>query len=301
MKIIKKIFSVFIIRPLDFVHKYFKTFVFLFIVILVFSFSSNTSDLDSNLAKLYIKGPIFESETFSNQINALKQYPNIKGVLLVIDSPGGTLSSSVEIADMVRELNNKIPVVAYVQGTMASGSFYAGMYANTIVANRGAAIGSIGVILNGFNLQDLMQKIGIKSQGLSAGEFKEAGTIVREWSDKEREYLKDLINKQYMMFVNDVSVARGIDKNNYKNFAEGKIFNAYDAKDLGLIDLVGTRNQAVNILQQLSHVKDIKWMQQNRFNTYMDKFINSSVNAVFDRLGANANLVLSLVKLNNEA
>ena len=82
MKIIKKIFSVFIIRPLDFVHKYFKTFVFLFIVILVFSFSSNTSDLDSNLAKLYIKGPIFESDTFFNQINALKQYPNIKGCLL---------------------------------------------------------------------------------------------------------------------------------------------------------------------------------------------------------------------------
>ena len=284
MKTIKKVLNIFVFRPFDFINKYFKTFIFLFIVLFAFSYTSNNSDLDSNLAKLYIKGPIFESDTFFNQINSLKQYPNIKGVLLVIDSPGGTLSSSVEIADMVRDLNDKIPVVAYVQGTMASGSFYAGMYANTIVANRGSTIGSIGVILNGFNLQDLMQKIGIKSQGLSAGEFKEAGTIVREWNEKEREYLKDLINKQYMMFVNDVSVARGINKNNYKNFAEGKIFNAYDAKDLGLIDLVGTQGQAINILQQLSNVKDIKWVQQNKFNTYMDKFISSSVNYILSAL-----------------
>ena len=146
MKIIKKIFNIFIIKPFDFIQRYFKTFIFLLIVAVVFSAIKPTKDINANLAKIYIKGPIFESETFLSQIENLKNYPNLKGILLMIDSPGGTLAASVEIADIIKDLNQTLPIVAYVQGTMASGSYYAGMYANTIVANRGAMIGSIGVI-----------------------------------------------------------------------------------------------------------------------------------------------------------
>lgn len=273
MKTIKKLFYLFIKQPLNFIQSYFKTFVFLFIIFLIITSNIEKYDTQANLAKLYIKGAIFESESFANQIDNLKKFPNLKGVLLIIDSPGGTLGASIEIADMIKELGEQLPIVAYVQGTMASGSYYAGMYSNTIVANRGSMIGSIGVILNGFNIEELMNKIGIKSQSLFAGEYKEAGTITREWSKKEKKYLDNIINQQYMMFVNDVSKARKINKN--KNFAEGRIFNAYDAQKLGLIDLVGTQKQAINILQELAYIDNIKWVKQGIVDTYLGKFTNS--------------------------
>ncbi len=281
MKTFRKIFNIFIIKPFDFIQKYFKTFVFLLIVILIFGSATQHKDLNANLAKIYLKGPIFESETFMSQIENLKNYQNIKGILLIIDSPGGTLGASVEIADIIKDLNESIPVVAYVQGTMASGSYYAGMYANTIVANRGSMIGSIGVIFNGYNIKDLMDKIGIKSQSLAAGEFKEAGTFTREWSQKEKEYLNKLLNQQYKMFITDVSNARNLDPDNYKSFAEGKIFSAYEALNLGLIDMVGSQVNAINILKELSGVKEIIWVKNGILDTYLEKIASKAINQVF--------------------
>ena len=281
MKTFRKIFNIFIIKPFDFIQKYFKTFVFLLIVILIFGSATQHKDLNANLAKIYLKGPIFESETFMSQIENLKNYQNIKGILLIIDSPGGTLGASVEIAYIIKDLNESIPVVAYVQGTMASGSYYAGMYANTIVANRGSMIGSIGVIFNGYNIKDLMDKIGIKSQSLAAGEFKEAGTFTREWSQKEKEYLNKLLNQQYKMFITDVSNARNLDPDNYKSFAEGKIFSAYEALNLGLIDMVGSQVNAINILKELSGVKEIIWVKNGILDTYLEKIASKAINQVF--------------------
>lgn len=281
MKTFRKIFNIFIIKPFDFIQKYFKTFVFLLIVILIFGSATQHKDLNANLAKIYLKGPIFESETFMSQIENLKNYQNIKGILLIIDSPGGTLGASVEIADIIKDLNESIPVVAYVQGTMASGSYYAGMYANTIVANRGSMIGSIGVIFNGYNIKDLMDKIGIKSQSLAAGEFKEAGTFTREWSQKEKEYLNKLLNQQYKMFITDVSNVRNLDPDNYKSFAEGKIFSAYEALNLGLIDMVGSQVNAINILKELSGVKEIIWVKNGILDTYLEKIASKAINQVF--------------------
>ena len=281
MKIIKKIFNIFIIKPFDFIQRYFKTFIFLLIVAVVFSAIKPTKDINANLAKIYIKGPIFESETFLSQIENLKNYPNLKGILLMIDSPGGTLAASVEIADIIKDLNQTLPVVAYVQGTMASGSYYAGMYANTIVANRGAMIGSIGVIFNGYNIKDLLNKIGIQSQSLAAGEFKEAGTFTREWSNKEKEYLEQLLNEQYKMFILDVAKARNLNPNNYKYFAEGKIFSANNAQNLGLIDLVGSQINAINILKELSGVNEIVWAKSGLLDSYVEKLTTKAINQIF--------------------
>lgn len=272
------------IKPLDFIQRYFKTFIFLFIVLLIISSSGTNKNLDANLAKLYLRGPILESDTFLAQVESLKDFPNLRGVLLIIDSPGGGLAASVEIADIIKDLNLRIPVIAYAQGTMASGSYYAGMYAHKIVANRGSMIGSIGVIFSGYNIEELMNKVGVKSQSLKAGEFKEIGTISRAWSENEKLYLQNVLNQQYNMFITDVANARRLNKNDYKSFAEGKIFNSYDALNLGLIDLVGTKNDAVKILQELSGVKNIVWVKQSVIDTYLDKMLSKAISEVFMNL-----------------
>ncbi len=286
MKAFKKMWRFFVIKPLNFIQTYFKSCLFILLVIVLIAAFTPPKTLHINLARIYLEGPIFRSDLFATQIESLKNFPNLKGVLLIIDSPGGGLSASIEIADMLAELNTQIPVVSYVRGTMASGSYYAGMYSRFIVANRGAMIGSIGVIFNGYNIEELLGKIGVQSQGLKAGEFKEVGTMTRKWSDNERAYLQNVLNQQYAMFVRDVANARAKTLGNldYRIYAEGKIFNAYDAKEVGLIDLVGTQKEAVALLQELSGVKEPVWAKEGVIDNYLKKIGAEAVSAVFSQI-----------------
>ena len=274
------------LKPLNFIQNYFKSCLFILLVIVLIAAFTPPKTLNINLARIYLEGPIFRSDLFATQIESLKNFPNLKGVLLIIDSPGGGLSASIEIADMLAELNAQIPVVSYVRGTMASGSYYAGMYSRFIVANRGAMIGSIGVIFNGYNIEELLGKIGIQSQGLKAGEFKEVGTMTRKWSDNEKAYLQNVLNQQYAMFVRDVANARAKTLGNldYRIYAEGKIFNAYDAKEVGLIDAVGTQKEAIALLQELSGVKEPVWAKEGVIDNYLKKISAEAMSAVFSQI-----------------
>lgn len=267
-----------LITPFSFMSKYFKSLIFLLILFLLFAPQSDENSLNPpNLAKLYLTMPIFESESFEAQVQKITKNKSIKGVLLVIDSPGGAVGASIEIADRIKALNEKIPVVAYVQGSMASGSYYAGMYAREIIANRGALIGSIGVIFNGYNIEDLMQKVGIKSQSLKAGSYKEIGTITRQWSVQEKEFLDHLLQEQYEMFYHDVLKARNskLVSKDFHTFAEGKIFSAHTALQLGLIDKVGSMQEAIEILKQICNIEEERWLKKDKFEEYINKMFDS--------------------------
>ncbi|PAF54269.1 endopeptidase IV [Helicobacter sp. 13S00482-2] len=274
---IKKLLS-FIVMPLDFITKYFKAMVFLLIVIiLIISVTPSSSSINTpNLAKIYLQGPIIDSEGIRTQINKILDTPSIKGVLLIINSPGGGVSASVEIGDMIAELKQKMPVIAYVEGVMASGSYYAGMYADKIYANRGALIGSIGVIFNGVNISELAKKLGIQEQVIAAGEYKQVGTFMRKWTPQERGFIEDLIQEEYNMFVSDVADTRGLDIKSSKEYAQGKVFSAKKALKLGLIDTIGTQNQAIEMLKNLSEVQNPVWLKKDKFEAYLDKIIKTS-------------------------
>lgn len=265
--------------PLDFISKYFKVFVLLLIVLLIFVPDYDEEDsTPPNLAKLYLTTPIYESDSFAAQIEKIIKNKNIMGVLLVIDSPGGSVGASIEIADMVKNLNQKIPVIAYVRGSMASGSYYAGMYAKEIYANRGALVGSIGVIFSGVNIEELMAKIGIKEQSVKAGEYKEVGTSTRQWSEEEKLFIENLILEQYELFRQDVIQARGskLKVMDYREFAEGKVFSAHIAAQLGLIDKVASMQEAVATLKAQAGVENAVWLKKDKFEAYMDKFLESA-------------------------
>ena len=211
-----------LIAPFAFITKYFKACVFLLILLLIALSIETPKPSNTNLAKIYLNGAIIDSSSIYEQIKRIQSNPNIKGALLLINSPGGAVSASVEISDMIKDLSLKMPVVAYVQGMMASGGYYGGMYASKIIANRGALIGSIGVIFSGVDVADLMQKLGIKTQSITAGTYKEVGIPTRAWSAQERAFLENLIQEEYKMFIADVAAARGLNPKNYKQFAEGK-------------------------------------------------------------------------------
>ncbi|RXJ95262.1 signal peptide peptidase SppA [Arcobacter sp. AHV-9/2010] len=279
---IKKLFSP-VIWFLDFVTKYFKTIVFLTIVYFLF-FSSNDeehmSNSFANLQKIDLIGEIVDPTKVLENIEKAKNDTNIKGVLLFVNSPGGAVAPSIEIALAIKELQELKPVVVYASGTVASGSYYASIWANKIVANPGTIVGSIGVIMQGFDASELLQKVGVQTQTVKAGKYKESGTVTRKWTDFEQKELQDLINSTYNMFVLDVATARNLNIKNQQNFADAKVFTAQMAKDVGLVDEVSNITFAKNSLIELSQVEKAVWKKEDKFEKFMDKFLTEAISKI---------------------
>jgi protease-4 len=246
---------------LNFIQNYFKALIFLLIMYVLFIAPLQHTSDNSNLMRINLKGTIMDSEDILKNINFAYNNENIKGVLLIVDSPGGAVSPSLEISMAIKRLKDKKPIVAYAAGTMASGSYYASAHANYIVANPGSVIGSIGVIMQAPNIEELAKKIGISEQVVSAGDYKEAGTFMRKWTKKEKDSLQELVDDIYNLFVDDIVEARGLNKKNTNDFANARVFIASKAQKAGLIDEVGSITDAQEALIELSGVSNPIWKE----------------------------------------
>jgi len=270
----KKLFSP-ITATLSFIQNYFKSLIFILILILLFAPKDSSSIKAPNLATVNLLGPIMDAQKIVKNLDNLADDANIKGVLLLVDSPGGAVAPSVEIALAVMRLKEKKPVVAYAAGIMASGSYYASIWSNKIIANPAATIGSIGVIMEGVNIKNLLEKIGVEPQVAKAGKYKEAGTPFREWTVPERKVIEKHVLDIYQMFVNDVATARHLDPKNSDKFADAKIFIAKKAKEVGLIDEIGSIKDAKELTKKLSGVKVANWKEKSKLEQYLDNFAQS--------------------------
>lgn len=255
---------------IKFINTYFKTFVLLLIIIWILIPSANSNSHLANLERIDLKGEIFDSSAVLEKIINAKNDNNIKGVLFVIDSPGGAFAPSMELALAIKDLKSKKPVLVYASGTMASGSYLAGVGASKILANPASFIGSIGVIMQGADLSGLANKLGIKEQSIQAGEFKSAGTFTRAWNENERNFLQDLINQSYDLFTDFVAKERSLDLNKKDQWANARVFLAARAKDLGLIDELSDYENAKKELEKLANVSNPVWKEEDKF----DKFLN---------------------------
>ncbi|HBK1965798.1 TPA: signal peptide peptidase SppA [Campylobacter jejuni] len=255
---------------IKFINTYFKTFVLLLIVIWILMPSANSSSNLANLERIDLKGEIFDSSAVLEKIINAKNDSNIKGVLFVVDSPGGAFAPSMELALAIKDLKIKKPVLVYASGTMASGSYLAGVGANKILANPASFIGSIGVIMQGADLSGLANKLGIKEQTIQAGEFKSAGTFARAWNENERNFLQGLIDQSYDLFTGFVAKERALDLNKKDQWANARVFLAAKAKELGLIDELSNYENAKKELEKLANVSNPVWKEEDK----IDKFLN---------------------------
>ncbi len=275
-----------ITAPLDFITKYFKAILFLtilFFIIASMEDDKNSISSSENLAKVYLRGAILDAGGFLEELKKADS-DNIKGVLVIVDSPGGLVAPSLEIALALKEIRSRKKVVVYSSGTMASGSYYASIWSDKIISNPGSMIGSIGVIFQGINAEKLVEKIGVEPQIVKAGKYKEMGAIYREWSEIEREEIVRVVNSQYKMFVKDVAEARGLNVENSHIFADGRVFVASEAKEVGLIDRVGNIRVAENELKVLSGVEKPIWLEESKFDKYMKRILSEATTEIISNL-----------------
>jgi protease-4 len=197
------------------------------------------------IARIEINGAI-AGATRKRVLEALKTVEEKKfpALLLRIDSPGGTVGDSQEIYSALMRLREKVKIVASFGNISASGGVYIGMGAEHIMANPGTITGSIGVILRGNNLERLLEKIGVSFKVIKSGPYKDILAFDRELTEPEKNILQELIDTSYQQFVQTVADARQLAVDTVRSFADGRIFTGQQAVELGIVDRLGTEEDA---------------------------------------------------------
>lgn len=197
------------------------------------------------IARIEISGAI-AGDTRKRVLEALKTVEEKKfpALLLRIDSPGGTVGDSQEIYSALKRLQKKVKIVASFGNISASGGVYIGMGAEHIMANPGTITGSIGVILRGNNLERLLEKVGVSFKVIKSGPYKDILSFDRELTEPEQQILQDLIDTSYQQFVQTVAESRNLPIGTVRSFADGRIFTGQQAVELGIVDRLGTEEEA---------------------------------------------------------
>lgn len=252
--------------------------------------------LGDTVVVVRIEGPINESKYLLRLLKRLRENSSVKAIVLRLDTPGGAVGASEEIyREVLRaRTENKKHVVASMGNTAASGGYYIAMAADEVFANSGTITGSIGVVAPNLNLEETLDKLGIKSRTIVSGEHKDTGSPLRGMSEEERALLQSLVYDMYRQFFTVVLKARheqidtiarqkpevldavlntsgtkfmqqGLEwqafpvgaiaehlnvsvesENALRRMADGRIFTGDQALQLGLIDKIGTLQDAID-------------------------------------------------------
>lgn len=227
-------------------------------------------------------------EYIIDQLNEAEKNPNIKAVLIRVNSGGGSAAASQEIFEELKKM--KKPVIVSVGDVCASGAYYISCAADKIVANRTSSVGSIGVILQITNLEGLYEKLGIDYTTIKQGKYKDVGSSDRQITEEESRLFEEQTFKIYNQFIKDVSESRGISEEKVKEIATGWVYLGTEAKELGLIDEIGTYKDAEKIAAQLGGIKGEPNIVTKKQINFLDMFLSYSMNYIYNRFLSNLNL-----------
>ncbi|MCM2303479.1 MAG: signal peptide peptidase SppA [Elusimicrobia bacterium] len=217
-----------------------------------------------------IRGPIMASESgkpwergaeqWSRRIEQLAETKGVKAIVLDINSPGGSVGAVQEIYMRIQRVKKekKIPFVALFGDVSASGGYYLGAACDKIVAHPGTITGSIGVIFSVSNLEGLFQKVGYKQDPIKSGKHKDIGSPARPMTPEERAILQSLIDDAYGQFVQAVADGRKMTVEQVRPLADGRIYSGNQAKEAGLVDVLGDSFDATKLAAELGGIKDEK-------------------------------------------
>jgi len=228
-------------------------FLFLLAVFALVYFTVRTQQKDSfsgfgnKIAVVDLEGVILSPKDMVEQLRKYGDDSSIKAIIIHVDSPGGGAAASEEIYREVLRIRDvkKKRIVASIQTVGASGAYYVSSATNKIFANQASIVGSIGVIAEWYNYEELMKWAKLKAIVMKAGEFKDTGSPVRDMTPAERDYLQGIIDNMHVQFIHSVAQGRHMTDDDIRPLADGKVWTGQQAMPLKLIDQIGDFRVAV--------------------------------------------------------
>ena len=219
----------------------------------------------SRLAIVEIKEPILSSENVVRQVKKYRNARAVKAIVLRIESPGGGVAASQEIYDEVRKTRDEgKPVVVSMGSVAASGGYYVALGGSRIVANPGTLTGSIGVIFQYLEFEELMQKLGVRAPTHKSGNLKDMGSPFRRSSPEDKASFDALIKDVYDQFVGVVAAERNLEGTYVRRYADGRVFTGRQAKEWGFVDTLGTYEDAIAIAADMAGIEGTPRIVQER-------------------------------------
>ncbi len=258
-----------------------KIIVIIFIVYFIASFAVYlTKNIGDKVAVIPIKGVIttgnsfiFETTISPNEVIDLldkaEKDPSVKAIVIEIDSPGGTPVACAEIAEKIKKVNK--PVVAWLGEVATSGAYWVASASDFIVAHPLTITGSIGAYTVIGDLSGLYEKLGINFTVVKSAEYKDIGSSYRPPTREEIEKFQYVVNKIHKEFVKEIAENRGLNESYTTKLANGLFYLGEDAKKLGLVDELGTREDAIEIAKKMSNATDAKVVEFAPEKSFMEE------------------------------
>ena len=271
-------------KPNDFLAQFYsrrQSIIKRLLIIVILTLSIVTASLqfqqkDNFIAKITVEGIIKDRNDILEQLKDLDNDQNVKGLITIINSPGGTYVGSKEIHESIKKISKKIPTVAYMREMATSGGYLVSLSSNRIFGNEGTITGSIGVILQTADISQLLGKLGINPVIIKSGDLKAVPNPAEEIDEKKLNYLKDIIKKMQTEFLNLVKKSRNISSSTLDLVSDGRIVTGKQAKDLKLIDAVGTENDALSWLKKEAGLDDEVRVKDLSIQSDITKLLNFS-------------------------
>lgn len=222
----------------------------------VFMPSGSAPDLafGGRIALLDVSGVINDDRTFLEDVRRLRRDGSVKGWVVSINSPGGVVAPSQSIYQTLNQLRAEdgVPVVASIGSVGASGGYYVALGADSILALPGSVTGSIGVIMEYPNVEELLGKVGVQMEVVKAGEQKDLGSPFRSMGPEDREILSSMITDVHEQFIEAVAERRDMSVDAVRPMADGRVLSGRQAMEAGLVDRLGNLDDALAVAGRLA-------------------------------------------------
>ncbi|WP_050616053.1 signal peptide peptidase SppA [Bacillus testis] len=207
---------------------------------------------DSTSTSAIFNGDGYNHKSFLKQLDMVNEDPDIAGAVIRVNSPGGGVVESAEVYDKIKQVKkeSKKPIYVSMGATAASGGYYISAPADKIFASPETMTGSLGVIMQGYNYEELAKKLGIKTVTIKSGPYKDIMSPTREMTKEEKNILQDMLNSSYDQFVKVIADGRGMTEAEVKKIADGRIYSGRQAKEIGLIDDFGYLQDATDAMKK---------------------------------------------------
>ena len=220
-----------------------------------------------------IVGMITDSRDVVNQISLYRRDNSILGIILRIDSPGGAVAPSQEIYEEVLKTRKEKKIISSLGSMAASGGYYIASSSEHIIANPGTLTGSIGVIFASSNIEELINKIGLKPVVIKSGKFKDSGSPVRTMTKEEKNLLQGVVDDVHSQFVQAIVNGRNLPESEVRKIADGSVFTGKRALDLKLVDQLGGLEDSIEWMKRTLHLKNRPKIVQKKEKASLFQFL----------------------------